>query len=90
MTIRLSVIVQTIVHVTAQHTNIISVLVRWLRGSRVQSDAPVRPMSNSVHVHFGTTGYTTSVHVQFGTPEVQFGTSQILECNSGTPQGRFR
>ena len=49
-----------------------------------------RGRSNSVHVHFGTPGYTTSVHDQFRTPEVQFGTRQILECNFGTPQVRFR
>ena len=49
-----------------------------------------RGRSNSVHVYFGTTGYTTLVHVQFGTPEVQFGTPQILQCNFGTPQGQFR
>ena len=47
-------------------------------------------IANYARKYFGTTGYTTSVYVQFGTPEVQFGTPQILQCNFGTPQGRFR
>jgi len=46
---------------------------------------PIRYMSISVQQ-----GIPHTVHVQFGTSEVQFGTPPILQCNFGTPQGRFR